>query len=171
VLIHPLVKHSTPLVAHSTDVAFAVDVFGSAAVVCSAEVSNILDFGSAPESARLAVIALEPGACRATYAVWTTPCAAKAIALEYGALGGTWHMRRWRAGRWAAHRRRSWCRTLSSTGTEASLHEVGDEQLERAFDDGAEVTVRDGVPREVARELDVLLQCNACRKLDLVSPG
>jgi len=66
-------------------------VFGSAPVVCSAcsaKVSNVFELGSATESARLAVIALEPGACRATHAVRATPCAAQAISLEHGALGG-----------------------------------------------------------------------------------
>jgi hypothetical protein len=69
---------------------------------------------------------------------------------------------------WAGRGGRSF---RAGASAEAAFHEVGDEQVERAFDDGAEVSIGQGMSEQVPGELELFFEGRAAGKLDVVAIG
>jgi hypothetical protein len=59
----------------------------------------------------------------------------------------------------------------AGASAEAAFHEVGEEQVEGTFDDGAEVSIGEGMSEQVAGELEFLFEGRAAGKLDSVTMG
>jgi hypothetical protein len=58
---------------------------------------------------------------------------------------------------------------LLAARTEAPLHQLGDESIERVTDDGSKLSVGHGVAHEVTRQVELCLQVSVGRELDLVT--
>src|SRR5689334_18660945 len=158
------------IVDGSSDVAFAVDVLGGAKVMRSTEKPEVCDAGVTSESAAYLVIELQPGASGATRAVGPAPGATEAVTLGDSAASGpsdvwwgwipSWLLSAW----WRSVRRR-----LRRASAETSFHEIVDEEFDGALHDRSEVTIGDGVAKQIARELELLFENGVRRELHFVS--
>jgi hypothetical protein len=150
----------------SIQVCPSVRSFRFQAVVSSAQESDVIGCRRAAAAERLAMIILEPGARLATAAVFIRPAALDAITL--GDLAAR------RAGDVTAPVRVRLRGVdvpgmIESSGTKASLQELGQEQIERALDDGSKVSARTRMAQQVPRALELILQLPRSREADGVA--
>jgi hypothetical protein len=98
--------------------------------------------------ARLSMIELEPGARFAAPAVRVDPAALQTVTLDHRSASRVAHVLRARDARaeWSVH-----C-------AKALLHELLQEQIERALDDGGEVAARIAMAQQIAGSIQLLLQ-------------
>lgn len=157
----------------SLDVGSSEFVFGSELVVGSAEHAQVFGFGGSCLRAGAAVVDLEPRAGGAAVAVSIAPSARDAVAFEDGSagsagnVGGGGFRRRGGVGRHGSLRL-AWlgscgCGFVARAGAEAAFQLVGDEQLQRAGDHGAEVAAGIRVAQQVAALLELVFDGSADR--------